>query len=222
MVGLSVPDSVSERPSSQPTDPDRVSQPAHGAVEHAVLAHSVTPGPVRHRRLNHRAPLHPDKRGEETVHAVEPRQAEHRLTPHHLERASRIPNLVAGNPVAQRVRAHGLHPFPRGIRSTHPGKPGGPERTRRSLADQVDSVTRAPLLAFPMIPSLRVVAAVGLMFAATVEPSPAQLPHLMPPGSPWLDVNYPKVFWTPREGLTGGAYLAFIRQLAFADAELPP
>ena len=69
---------------------------------------------------------------------------------------------------------------------------------------------------------MRVVAALGLIVVLTVRSSPAQLPHLMPPGSVWLDVNYPKVFWTPREGLTAGAYLAFIRQLRFEDADLPP
>src|SRR5206468_12550494 len=60
------------------------------------------------------------------------------------------------------------------------------------------------------------------MLAFAFETSAAQLPHLMPPGSPWLDVNYPKLFWTPREGLTGGMYLAIIRQLPFDDANLPP
>jgi outer membrane protein assembly factor BamA len=44
----------------------------------------------------------------------------------------------------------------------------------------------------------------------------------MPPDSPWLDVNYPKLFWTPKEGLTGGGYLALIRQLSYEDALEPP
>ena len=63
---------------------------------------------------------------------------------------------------------------------------------------------------------------VVLILGLGFESSRAQLPHLMPPGSPWLDVNYPKLFWTPREGLTGGLYLAIIRQLPFDDADLPP
>ena len=54
---------------------------------------------------------------------------------------------------------------------------------------------------------------VVLILGLGFESSRAQLPHLMPPGSPWLDVYYPKLFWTPREGLTGGLYLAIIRQL---------
>ncbi len=44
----------------------------------------------------------------------------------------------------------------------------------------------------------------------------------MPPGSAWLDVNYPKLFWTPREGITGGGYLGFIRQLPFENSDAAP
>jgi outer membrane protein assembly factor BamA len=45
----------------------------------------------------------------------------------------------------------------------------------------------------------------------------------MPPGSSWIDVNYPKLFWTPREGVTGGAYLGFVKQLSYeyADEAMP-
>ncbi len=53
-------------------------------------------------------------------------------------------------------------------------------------------------------------------------PARAQLPHLMPAGSPWIDINYPKIFWTPTEGLTAGAYLAFIRQLPLEHIEAAP
>ncbi|MBI4503739.1 MAG: BamA/TamA family outer membrane protein [Gemmatimonadetes bacterium] len=59
----------------------------------------------------------------------------------------------------------------------------------------------------------------ALLLATTAPTGVAQLPHLMPPGSSWIDVNYPKVFWTPREGLTGGAYLGFIRQLSYEHAD---
>ncbi len=61
----------------------------------------------------------------------------------------------------------------------------------------------------------------GLLFSLTALPAAAQLPHLMPPGSAWLDVNYPKLFWTPRDGITGGGYLAFVRQLDFENADSP-
>jgi hypothetical protein len=66
--------------------------------------------------------------------------------------------------------------------------------------------------------------ALVLAAAAWARPpaAAAQLPHLMPADSPWLDVNYPKVFWTPREGFTAGAYLAFVRALTFEDAYRPP
>jgi hypothetical protein len=36
-----------------------------------------------------------------------------------------------------------------------------------------------------------------------------------------MDVNYPKLFWTPREGITGGAYLGLIRALPFENADAP-
>lgn len=63
-------------------------------------------------------------------------------------------------------------------------------------------------------------AALAAVLYAT--PGGAQLPHLMPAGSLWLDVNYPKVFWTPTEGLTAGGYLALIRQLNFDNADAAP
>ena len=63
-------------------------------------------------------------------------------------------------------------------------------------------------------------AALGALLCAT--PGGAQLPHLMPAGSLWIDVNYPKLFWTPTEGLTAGGYLAFIRQLSLDNADAPP
>ena len=58
---------------------------------------------------------------------------------------------------------------------------------------------------------------VALGALSLTAPARAQLPHLMPAGSPWIDVNYPKLFWTPTEGFTAGAYLAFIRQVSFTD-----
>lgn len=64
------------------------------------------------------------------------------------------------------------------------------------------------------------VAALGAVLCTT--PGRAQLPHLMPAGSLWLDVNYPKLFWTPTEGLTAGGYLAIIRQLRMEDADAAP
>jgi len=38
----------------------------------------------------------------------------------------------------------------------------------------------------------------------------------------WLDVFYPKVFYTARDGFTGGAYFAFMQPVRFTDFDSPP
>src|SRR5262245_39567452 len=65
-----------------------------------------------------------------------------------------------------------------------------------------------------------VFAALGAVLCAT--PGAAQLPHLLSAGSPWIDIHYPKLFWTPTEGLTGGMYLALVRQLSLDQVEDAP
>lgn len=51
----------------------------------------------------------------------------------------------------------------------------------------------------------------------------AQLPGILPAGSYWKDVYYPKLFYTAREGLTGGLFLAFQAPLRYEDFdEAPP
>jgi Omp85 superfamily domain len=38
----------------------------------------------------------------------------------------------------------------------------------------------------------------------------------------WLDVFYPKLFYTSRDGFTGGGYFAFVQPVRFEDFESPP
>jgi outer membrane protein assembly factor BamA len=50
----------------------------------------------------------------------------------------------------------------------------------------------------------------------------AQAPEVQPPIITWLDVAYPKLFYTLRDGLTAGGYFAFISPFGFADYDRPP
>ena len=50
----------------------------------------------------------------------------------------------------------------------------------------------------------------------------AQLPSLLPAGSYLQDVYYPKLFYTGREGLTGGLFLSLQAPLRYADYDQPP
>jgi outer membrane protein assembly factor BamA len=50
----------------------------------------------------------------------------------------------------------------------------------------------------------------------------AQLPGLLPAGSYLQDVYYPKLFYTSREGLTGGLFLSLQAPLRYEDYDLPP
>lgn len=52
--------------------------------------------------------------------------------------------------------------------------------------------------------------------------APAQTPEQPALGPVWTDVAYPKLFWTPRDGLTAGGYYALIAPLGFADFDRPP
>jgi hypothetical protein len=70
------------------------------------------------------------------------------------------------------------------------------------------------------MPGIRHLSLVALL-SIVARTAVAQLPHLMPAGSSWIDVNYPKLFWTPTEGLTGGGYLGFVRPLSYEQAEKP-
>jgi hypothetical protein len=64
--------------------------------------------------------------------------------------------------------------------------------------------------------------AVALFAAAFVPRAAAQLPGIFPPGSNWIDPFYPKLFWTPREGLTGGLFYSVALQPDYADDTRSP
>lgn len=53
-------------------------------------------------------------------------------------------------------------------------------------------------------------------------PAAAQLPGILPAGSYVRDVWYPKVFWTPRNGLTAGGYFAFVAPMRYENYDDPP
>ena len=66
-----------------------------------------------------------------------------------------------------------------------------------------------------------------LLVAAIGQPGYAQLPNLFPVPDllpldyPWIGINYPKLFWTSRDGVTAGAKLSMIRQLSLDDYSNP-
>lgn len=62
----------------------------------------------------------------------------------------------------------------------------------------------------------------AVLLIILVRSSPAQVPDTPLPGSHWTRVAYPKVFYTPRDGLTAGGYYALIAPLGFADFDHPP
>lgn len=61
-----------------------------------------------------------------------------------------------------------------------------------------------------------------LALTVTAVPGSAQLPNLPTLGPSWVDLSYPKVFYTSRDGLTFGLYYAQIRQLDYSDFDAPP
>ncbi|GBD31685.1 Outer membrane protein assembly factor BamA [bacterium HR33] len=68
--------------------------------------------------------------------------------------------------------------------------------------------------AFPLL--LAALCAAPLCYAAAQQAEPG-LPRYT-----WLDVAYPKLFYTLQDGLTAGAYFAVISPLGFRDYDLPP
>lgn len=61
----------------------------------------------------------------------------------------------------------------------------------------------------------RAVAIVALLVSAA--PASAQLPELGTLGPDWVEVFYPKVFWTKRSGFTFGMFYGQIRPMTFDD-----
>jgi outer membrane protein assembly factor BamA len=56
-----------------------------------------------------------------------------------------------------------------------------------------------------------------LLLAGVARQGAAQIPNLPTIGRNWTDVSYPKVFYTTRDGLTGGLYYAQVLPMSFAD-----
>lgn len=50
----------------------------------------------------------------------------------------------------------------------------------------------------------------------------AQLPTIFPAGSEWKDLFYPKLFWTPREGVTAGGYYGITLPTRYDDRTAAP
>lgn len=67
--------------------------------------------------------------------------------------------------------------------------------------------------------TVRVVA--GLLMLAAAPRAAAQLPGLLPAGSYVKDIWYPKLFWTPREGLNAGGYFAVLAPMRYATYDDP-
>ena len=74
-----------------------------------------------------------------------------------------------------------------------------------------------------MGPRCRVAVVLATLMGGIQQASAAQLPNLFPVPDllpldyPWIGINYPKLFWTPREGFTLGARLSMVRQLSSED-----
>jgi hypothetical protein len=59
---------------------------------------------------------------------------------------------------------------------------------------------------------------VAILAAAPTAPeAAAQLPGIFPQGSNWIDPWYPKLFWTPREGVSAGLFYSVALQPEYAD-----
>jgi hypothetical protein len=65
----------------------------------------------------------------------------------------------------------------------------------------------------------RLIVALSLLAA---RPAAAQLPTIFPAGSVWRDLFYPKLFWTPREGATFGAYYGVALPARYDDHTAAP
>ena len=64
---------------------------------------------------------------------------------------------------------------------------------------------------------MRVVLLAVLLLAFTAGPTQGQIPDLPTLGENWVDVGYPKLFYTPRDGITAGLYYAQIRPPGYRD-----
>jgi len=56
-----------------------------------------------------------------------------------------------------------------------------------------------------------------LLFGLPIAPVNAQIPDLPTLGQNWTDLGYPKLFYTPRDGLTAGLYYAQIHPPGYRD-----
>ncbi len=65
--------------------------------------------------------------------------------------------------------------------------------------------------------AVRIPGAAMVLLAIWSAPASAQLPSVFPPLSRWMDIWYPKVFWTPREGFTAGGYYGVRLPVTYAD-----
>ncbi len=64
------------------------------------------------------------------------------------------------------------------------------------------------------------VASLALLTAAGA--GAAQIPNLPTLGASWLDIGYPRLYYTPTNGLAVGLYYAQFRPLGFEDWDAPP
>jgi len=62
----------------------------------------------------------------------------------------------------------------------------------------------------------------ALALSIATGASSAQIPDLPTLGSSWLDVGYPRLYYTPTNGLAAGLYYAQFRPLGFEDWDAPP
>lgn len=67
----------------------------------------------------------------------------------------------------------------------------------------------------------RAAALLALLLVAAPEAA-AQLPAIFPAGSVWKDLFYPKLFWTPREGVTVGGYYGVTLPTTYEDRSAAP
>jgi outer membrane protein assembly factor BamA len=65
-------------------------------------------------------------------------------------------------------------------------------------------------------------ASLAVLIATTSSSLAQVIPDLPTIGSSWTDVGYPKLFWTPTNGLTFGLYYAQIRPPGYDDWDDPP
>ncbi|HXV87383.1 MAG TPA: BamA/TamA family outer membrane protein [Gemmatimonadales bacterium] len=64
-------------------------------------------------------------------------------------------------------------------------------------------------------------ASLALLLVCAVRPATAQDTTSAIPPALWMDVAYPKVFYTGREGLVVGGYVAYLSPMSFAEFDRP-